>query len=324
MQRREFIALLGGIAAWPPAARAQQSVPVVGFLSGRSESESAELVESFRRGLRQMGLTEGKNVTIVFRWADGQYDRLLGLAASLVNLPVNVIFAAGGSPVALAAKAATSSIPIVFVAGDPVNSGIVASLSHPGGNATGISNLATDLPSKSTQLLRQLRPDVKTIALLINPTNLSASVQAKQASEAANALGVELHVIGAETLQEIDKGFAEMSRLGISVLEVPADAFLDSQRERIVELSARNGITGCYPWRDYAVAGGLMSYGTNLADSYRQAGIYGGRIIKGEKPADLPVTQPTKIELVLNLKTAGALGIAVPPQLLAIADEVIE
>jgi len=325
VKRREFIILLGGAGAgWPLVAAAQQPVPVVGFLSGRSQSESAELVESFRRGLRQMGLTDGRNVTIVFRWADGQYDRLPGLAASLVNLPVNVIFTAGGSPVALAAKAVTTSLPIVFVASDPVNFGLVASLSHPGGNTTGISNLGTDLPSKTTQLLRQLRPDVKTIALLINPTNLSASVAAKQALEAARALGVELRVIGAQTLQEIDNAFAEMARRGIVVLEVPPDAFLDSQRERIVELSAKNRITGCYPWRDYAVAGGLMSYGTNLADSYRQAGIYAGRIIKGERPADLPVMQPTKIELVLNLKTAGALGIAVPPQLLAIADEVIE
>lgn len=245
MKRREFIILLGGGGAGWPLAAAAQPVPVVGFLSGRSQSESAELVESFRRGLRQMGLTEGKNVTIVFRWADGQYDRLPGLAASLVNLPVNVIFTAGGSPVALAAKAATTSLPIVFVASDPVNFGLVVSLSHPGGNTTGISNLATDLPGKSTQLLRQLRPDVKTIALLINPTNLSASVHAKQALEAASALGVELRVIGAQTLQEIDNAFAKMATLGIVVLEVPPDAFLDSQRERIVELSAKNRITGC-------------------------------------------------------------------------------
>lgn len=324
MKRRKFLGLVGAAAAWPLATVAQQPVPIVGFFSGRSPTESTALVESFLRGLRQMGLVEDKSVRIVFRWAEGHYERLPDLAASLVNLPVNVIFAAGGSPVALAAKAATSSIPIVFVASDPVKFGIVASLSHPGGNVTGISNLATDLPSKSTQLLRQLRPDVKTMALLVNPTNLSATVHAKQASEAANALGVELHVIGAETPQEIDKAFAEMAKLGIAVLQVPPDAFLDSQRERIVEWSARNRITGCYPWRDYAVAGGLMSYGTNLADSYRQAGIYAGRVIKGEKPADLPVMQPTKIELVLNLKAAGALGITVPPQLLAIADDVIE
>jgi len=311
-------------AVWPRAAAAQQPVPVVGFFSGRSPSESTALVESFRRGLRQLGLVEDKNVMIVFRWAEGRYERLPDLAANLVNLPVNVIFTAGGSPVALAAKAATSSIPIVFVASDPVNFGIVASLSHPGGNATGISNLATDLPSKSTQLLMQMRPDTKTIALLVNPTNLSASLHAQHASEAANALGVELHMIGAETLQEIDKAFAQMENLGIKVLEVTPDAFLDSQREHIVELSTMNRITGCYPWRDYAVAGGLMSYGTNLADSYRQAGIYVGRIVKGERPADLPVMQPTKIELVLNLKTAAVLGVAVPPQLLAVADEVIE
>jgi putative ABC transport system substrate-binding protein len=324
MKRREFLGLVGGAAVWPRAAAAQQPVPVVGFFSGRSPSESTALVESFRRGLRQLSLVEDKSVMIVFRWAEGRYERLPDLAANLVNLPVNVIFTAGGSPVALAAKAATSSIPIVFVASDPVNFGIVASLSHPGGNATGISNLATDLPSKSTQLLRQMRPDVKIIALLVNPTNLSASLHAKHASEAANALGIELHVIGAETLEGIDEAFAQIEKFGIKVLQVTPDAFLDSQRERIVELSTKNGITGCYPWRDYAVAGGLMSYGTNLADSYRQAGIYVGRIVKGERPADLPVMQPTKIELVLNLKTAAALGVAVPPQLLAVADEVIE
>lgn len=271
-----------------------------------------------------MGLTDGNNVSIVFRWAEGRYERLPELVASLVNLPVNVVFAAGGAPPALAAKAATSSIPVVFLASDPVNFGLVASLSHPGGNATGISNLATDLPSKSMQLLRQLRPDVKAVAFLVNPANPSASLHAKQASEAANSLGVELRVIGAGTPQEIDNAFAEMARTGIVALEVMADAFLDSQRERIVELSARYRIAGCYPWRDYVVAGGIMSYGTNLAESYRQAGIYAGRIIKGEKPADLPVMQPTRIELVLNLKTAGALGITVPPQLLAIADDVIE
>src|SRR5262249_49434871 len=234
-----------------------------------------------RRGLRQMGLFEDKNVNIVFRWAEGRYEQLPDLAANLVSLPVNVIFTSGGSLVALAAKAATSSIPIVFVASDPVNFGIVASLSHPGGNATGISNLATDLPSKSTQLLRQLRPDAKAIAYLVNPASPFASANAKQASEAAAALGVELRVLGAGTVREVDDAFAEMKRSGILALEVMADAFLDSQRERVVELSTTNGIAGCYPWRDYVQAGGMMSYGTNLADSYRQAGIYTGRIIRG-------------------------------------------
>lgn len=324
MRRRTFLGLVGGVAAGPLAAAALEAVPVVGFLSSRAPSESTALVESFRRGLRQLGLTEDKDLNIAFRWAEGHYERLPELATSLANLPVNVIFAAGGSPAALAAKAATSSIPIVFLASDPVNLGLVASLNRPGGNITGISNLATDLPSKSAQLLKQLRPDAKAIAYLVNPTNPSTLPMTAQAAETAQALGAELRVINAATLQEIDNAFTEMARLGVIALQVMADAFLDSHRERIVALSSSNGIAGCYPWRDYVVAGGMMSYGTNLADSYRQAGIYAGRIIKGEKPADLPVMQPTKIELVLNLKTASTLGIAVPPQLLAIADEVIE
>jgi ABC-type uncharacterized transport system substrate-binding protein len=324
MKRREFLGLVSGASAWPLAASALESVPVVGFLSARSPSESIPLVETFRRGLRQMGLAEGKNVNIVFRWAEGQYARLPDLAKELADLPVSVIFAAGGSPAALAAKASTSSVPIVFVTSDPINLGLVASLSHPGGNTTGISNLATDLPSKSTQLLKQLRPDAKAITYLVNPANPTASPNIVQASEGASALGVELRVIRAGALQEIDDAFADMARLGVVALEVMADAFFDTQLERIVELSAKYRIAGCYPWRDYVVAGGMMSYGTSLADSYRQAGIYAGRIIKGERPADLPVMQPIKIELVLNLKTAATLGIAVPPQLLAVADEVIE
>jgi len=325
MRRRDFIALLGGTAAaWPLAAPAQQRAPVIGFLSGRSPSESAPLVESFRRGLRQIGLVEDRNVNIVFRWAEGRYSQLSGLAAELVKLQANVIFAAGGAPAAMAAKQATSTIPVVFLASDPVHFRLVTSLNRPGGNVTGISNLATDLPSKSMQFLRQLRPDVKVLAFLVNPTNPSAPTHAQQASEAAKAMGVELHVIGAGTLTEMDKAFSEMARDRIVALGVMADAFLDSQREHVVELSARYGVAGCYPWRDYVTAGGMMSYGTNLAESYRQAAIYVGRIINGEKPAELPVMQPTKIELVLNLKTAAALGITVPPQLLAIADEVIE
>jgi putative ABC transport system substrate-binding protein len=324
MKRREFLGLVGGAAVWPLTASALESVPVVGFLSARSPSESTPLVESFRRGLRQMGLAEGKNVNIVFRWAEGQYARLPDLAKELANLPVSVIFTAGGSPAALAAKASTSSVPIVFVTTDPVNLGLVASLSHPGGNTTGISNLAADVPSKSTQLLKQLLPDAKTIDHLINPANPTASRDIVQASEGASALGVELRVIRAGTPQEIDDAFADMARRGVVALQVMADAFFDTQRDRIVELSAKYRIAGCYPWRDYVVAGGMMSYGTNLVDSYRQAGIYAGRIIKDERPADLPVMQPTKFELVLNLKTAVALGIAVPPQLLAVADEVID
>jgi putative ABC transport system substrate-binding protein len=271
-----------------------------------------------------MGFVEGQNVNIAFRWADGRYERLPALAAELVDLPVAGLFAAGGTPAALAAKAATSTIPVVFLTTNPVGLGLVASLGHPGGNVTGISNLASDLPSKSTELLKRLMPAASVIGFLVNPTNPSSTIHARQASLAASDLGVELRVINAGTPQELADAFAELAKSRIIALVVMADAFLDSQRERIVALSVQNGIAGCYPWRDYVLAGGMMSYGTNLSDSYRQAGIYVGRILRGEKPSDLPVLQPTKIELVLNLKTAKTLGIAVPPTLLAIADEVIE
>ena len=325
MKRRTFIALIGSAAVSPLVARAQQKpMPVVGFLSSRSPSESSGAVDSFRKGLRQIGFVEGQSVVIAFRWAEGRYDRLPALASELIDLPVAALFAAGGSSAALAAKGATSTIPIVFVSSEPVGMGLVASLSHPGGNVTGISNLASDLPGKSTELLKQLVPGVNAIAYLVNPTNQSAEFSRQQASLAARALGIELRVLTAETPRELDEAFTELTRLRIVALEVMADAFFDSQRERIVELSAHSGIVGCFPWRDYVLAGGMMSYGTNLLESYRQAGIYAGRILRGERPSDLPVMQPTKIELVLNLKTARMLGITVPTTLLAIADEVIE
>lgn len=271
-----------------------------------------------------MEFVEGRNVSIEFRWADGRYERLPELATELTKLPVSVIFAAGGGPPASAAKTAASIVPVVFVASDPVKLGLVASLNHPGGSVTGISNLATDLPGKSAELLKQLMPNAKVIAYLLNPTNLSAAGYAEQASSAARVLGVELRVVKAQTPEELDTAFAELAKERISLLEVMADAFFDSHRDRIVELSAQNKIAGCYPWPDYVSSGGLMSYGTNLSDSYRQAGIYVGRILRGEKPSDLPVMQPIKIHLVVNLKTAKRLGILVPPPLLAIADEVIE
>ena len=261
---------------------------------------------------------------IAFRWAEGKYDRLPELAAELVDLHVGVLFAPGGSPSALAAKAATSTTPVVFVTSDPVSAGLVASLSHPGANVTGISNMATDLPSKSTALLKQLVPTASVIAYLVNPLNLSAEADIKQASLAASALGVQLQVLHAKTLEELDEAFATLAQRHIVALGVMADAFFDIQRERIVKLSIKYGIAGCYPWRDYVVAGGMMSYGTNLSDSYRQAGIYVGRILRGERPSDLPVMQPTKIELALNLKTARTMGITISPNLLAVADEVIE
>jgi ABC-type uncharacterized transport system substrate-binding protein len=325
MRRRDLIALIGGAAAWPLAARAQQkTLPVVGVLHSSSPSEASGLVDAFRKGLRQSGLLEGQSLSIEFRWAEGHYDRLPALASELINLPVAALFAAGGSSAALAAKTATSTIPVVFVSSDPVSLGLVASLNHPGGNVTGISNLSSDLPTKTTELLKQLVPGANTIAYLVNPTNLSAESNGKQASLAASVLGIELRLLNAATLRELDEAFAELARRRIVALEVMADAFLYTQRERIVELSIKNGIIGCYPWREYVLEGGLMSYGTNLLESYRQAGIYTGRILRGEKPSALPVMQPTKIELVLNLKAAKTLGITVPPTLLAIADEVIE
>jgi len=325
MKRRDFVVGMGMAAILPRAAHAQRpSLPVIGVISGRSAVESSALIEAFRRGLRQMDLVQGQNVAIEFRWADGRYERLPELATELAKLPVSVMFAAGGGPPASAAKAAASTIPVVFVASDPVRLGLVASLNHPGGSVTGISNLATDLPGKSTELLKQLVPDAKVIGYLLNPTNLSAPGYAKQASSAARALGVELRVVKAQTPEQLDTAFAALAKDRISVVEVMADAFFDSNRDRIVELSAQNKIAGCYPWPDYVSSGGLMSYGTDLSDSYRQAGIYVGRILRGEKPSDLPVMQPIKIHLILGLKTAKQLGIPVPPSLLAIADEVIE
>jgi putative tryptophan/tyrosine transport system substrate-binding protein len=326
MRRRRFITLIGSTAAsWPLAARGQQaSMQVVGFLSSRSPGESAEVVAAFRKGLRQMGFVEGQNVVIAFRWAEGRYERLAGLASDLVGLPVAVFVAAGGSPSALAAKTATSTIPVVFLASDPIRLGLVNSLNQPGGNITGISNVATELAGKSLGLLKQTVPTAETIAYLVNPSNPIAKIFLEEARVAANELGVQLHAIDAGAPTDLDQAFATLAKLRIAALGVMAEPFLDTQRDKLVELSARYRIAGCYPWREYALAGGLMSYGTNLADLYRQAGIYTGRILQGESPVNLPVMEPTKFEFVLNLKTAKTLGLTVPPGVLSIADEVIE
>jgi putative tryptophan/tyrosine transport system substrate-binding protein len=326
MRRREFITLLGGAAAaaWPLAARAQQAMPVVGFLSSRSPGESAEVVAAFRRGLRQMGFVEGENVIIAFRWAEGHYERLPTLASDLVDLHIAVLFAAGGAPSAFAAKAATPTIPIVFVASDPVRLGLVTSLNQPSGNVTGISNLVTELGGKSLGLLKQMLPSAEIIAYLTNPSNPSAKTFLSGARAAANTLGIQVHELSANTPTDLDEAFTTLAKLRIGALGVMGDGFFDSQRDRLVELSARHRIAGCYPWREYVLAGGLMSYGTNLADSYRQGGIYTGRVLRGEGPSSLPVMEPTKFEFVLNLKTAKTLGLTVPPGILSIADEVIE
>jgi len=327
MERREFITLIAGTAVvWPLAARAQQAaMSIVGFLSSRSPSDSDEVVAGFRKGLHQMGFVEGQNTVIAFRWAEGHYERLRSLASDLVDLRVAVLFAAGGSPSALAAKAATSTIPIVFVTGDPIRAGLVTNLNQPGDNITGISNVATELAGKSLGLLKQTAPAAETIGYLaMNPANPVMKTYVDEAQAAANKLGIQLHALIASTPTEIDRVFMTLAKLGIGALLVMPDAFFDVHRDRLVELSARYRIAGCYPWPEYVLAGGLMSYGTNLADSYRQAGIYAGRILRGESPSNLPVMQPTKFEFVLNLRTAKALGLTVPPGILSIADEVIE
>ena len=326
MRRREFITLLGATSAFPFSVGAQQpTMPVIGFMSSRSPAESADSVSAFRQGLREAGFIEGQNLLIAFRWAEGRYDRLRELAADLVGLRVAILFAAGGSPSALAAKAATSTIPIVFSASnDPVSLGLVSSLSRPGGNITGMSTFNSELGPKRLELLKELVPTATTIAYLANPTNPIAEAELKAALAMASALSIQLHVLNASTDHELDAAFTAFDKLRAGGLVVAGEPFFDSKRDRLVSLTARHAIAACYAWREYVASGGLMSYGTSLMGSYRQAGIYAGRILKGELPADLPVEQPTKFELVINLKTAKALGIEVPPTLLARADEVIE
>ena len=326
IKRREFIIAVGGAAMWPLAARAQQAaMPVIGFLSSRSPGESAGLVAAFRDGLGEAGFVEGQNVIIAFRWAEGHYDRLPTLAAELVQLRVAVLFTAGGPPSAFAAKAATQTIPIVFSAAiDPDRIGLVTSLNRPGGNITGMSLFPSELAAKSVQLLKQLLPTATLIAYLVNPSNPSAPVYASEASTAAKTLGIAIRVLNASTERDLDEVFASLPKLGVSGLAVPAEPFFDSQRDRMVALAAQYGIPAIYGLREYAVAGGLMSYGTSLPDTYRRAAIYVGRVLKGDKPVNLPVMQPTKYDLVLNMKTAKTLGLRIPDQLLALADEVIE
>jgi putative tryptophan/tyrosine transport system substrate-binding protein len=327
MKRREFITLIGGAAVtWPLTARAQQrAMSMIGFLSSRSPGESAGVVAAFRQGLGEAGFVEGQNLAIAFRWAEGRYDRLPALAAELVDLRVVALFAAGGPPSALAAKAATSTVPVVFSAvNDPVRLGLVPSLNRPSGNITGMSFLNSEIIGKSAQLLKEMVPAVAAIAYLVNPSSPSAEVYTKEAPAIARALGIRVPVLDASTEHDLDEAFASLGKIGADALVVPAEPFFDSQRDRIVALAARHALPAIYGLREYAVAGGLMSYGASLPDAYRQGGIYVGRILKGDKPADLPVMQPTKFDLVLNLKTSKALGLTVPDRLLALADEVIE
>src|SRR5262245_48019668 len=325
--RRELLAALGGAAAaWPLAARAQQpTMPVIGILSSRSPGEAAPSVAALRAGLAKAGYVEGQNVSIEYRWAEGRYDRLPALALELTKRQLAVIVAHGGEPSALAAKAATQTIPIVFNSGgDPVEAGLVASLNRPGGNATGVSMLFVELGPKQLELLQELVPKVAVIAVLVNPTFVSAEKETQDALAAGRALGKQVHIVTASSEGEIDTAFGDLVKHRAGALMVAPDPLFFARREHLVAVAAQYAVPAIYFSREFPEAGGLMSYGTSLADVYQQVGIYAGRILKGEKPADLPVVQPTKFELVIKLKTVKALGLAIPDKLLALADEVIE
>jgi putative tryptophan/tyrosine transport system substrate-binding protein len=325
MKRREFISLLGGAAAWPLEARAQQSaMPVIGFLNSGTREGFAHLLAAFHQSLNQAGFVEGRNVAIEYRWAEGQYDQLTALAADLVRRQVTVI-AATTTPAALAAKTATSTIPIIFTAAaDPVKAGLVTSLNRPGGNATGVTNYLTDLGAKRLDLLRELVPKATTIGMLVNPNYPDIESQRKDVDEAARRYGQQVHVVNAASVDDFDKVLATLVQLNASALLVSPDALFLSRRDRLVGLVAHYGLPAVYPQREFVVVGGLMSYAASVAEGYRQAGIYVGRVLKGAAPADLPVVQPSKFDLFINLKTAKTLGLTIPPSLLALADEVIE
>jgi putative tryptophan/tyrosine transport system substrate-binding protein len=326
IRRRQFITLLGGAAAWPLAARAQQpAMPEIGVLSSHSSSDWGPFVAAFKQGLNETGYIDGQNVSIEYRWAEGHYDRLSALAADLVRRQVAVIAAIGGVNSALAAKAATSELPIVFLTGrDPVELGFVKSFNRPGGNLTGINLQNAELESKRLELLREFVPNASTIAILINPDNQNHRSRVNAMQAAVRAGGQQVVVVGAAAPSDLEPAFAALAQRGANALIVSPDPFLDSHRETLVSLTARYAVPAIFQWREFVQAGGLVSYGSSLTDAHRQQGVYAGKILNGAKPTDLPVVQPTKFEMFLNLKTAKALGLDVPPTLLARADEVIE
>jgi putative ABC transport system substrate-binding protein len=326
MRRRDFITFVGSVAAgWPLPARAQQATPVIGYLNGASAAEFPHLLAGFRKGLIETGYAEGRNVTIEYRYADGHYDRLPALAADLVDRKVSVIVATAGTPTIRAAKAATSTIPIVFViGGDPVRFGIVASLDRPGGNITGLTLFGIELAVKRLELLLELVPSATNIGVLANPNNPITEPQLSDLEAAARTLGRQFLILKASSESDFAVVSSDLDQLHVDALVVAADPFFDDRRAQIVSLAARHKVPACYVRHEFVREGGLISYGADVPDAHRQAGIYTGRILKGEKPADLPVMQPSKFELAINLRTAKALGLTVPQSLLAAADEAIE
>ncbi len=330
MRRREFITLIGGaVMTRPRSARAEAGdasmMPVLGFLDAGSAAVNAPLAAAFRQGVHDAGYVEGQNVRIEYRWANGDFNRLPALVAELVRIPVAVLATGGGELTARAAQAAATTIPIVFdAAGDPVQLGMVESLNHPGGNMTGVNQMVVELVSKDVGLIHELVPQAHAIAILVGPKQPNTDAIVKSAQAAANALGCDLQILNVDSDEDFDVAFAGLAQGHVAALVVAPNPFFYNRRDRIIALAARHAIPTLYVRREFATAGGLMSYGTSLADTYRQVGVYAGRILKGEKPTDIPVVQSTKFELVINLKTAKALGIAIPDRLLATADDVIE
>ena len=324
MRRREFIGIAGGAAVWPLAGRAQQpQMPVIGYISGGSASFYQSILPAFREGLREQGYIEGQNVTIEYRWAEGDYDRLPAFVTEFVSRKVDVIAATG--PSSMTAKAATSTIPIVFTSGsDPVADGRVVSLARPGGNLTGVSFLTVELNPKRFELISEMVPQARTIGLLFNPNQASTETVIRQVAAAAKAKSIELKVLDVSAGVDFETAFVALQKFKAGALIVQTDPFIDARRDQLIDLAARFAVPAIYGFREFALAGGLMSYGVSITDVYRHAGLYVGKILKGAKPAELPVQQPTKFELIINLKTAKTLSLTIPPTLLARADEVVE